>query len=225
VKDIEKHANRLMDRELARRTGTSIFAPSGRLRDDAASFASDGQIHLGEYLHLAGIEWADAPFDSDHCQHLARLVEYIASLPEKMGGIPSGPLGMHEQKVLYAVAMLYCTGKKGIGASDDYAARSAANADKFFREGGGSGTYWGKQQVREEVCHLIYKHTDPREIAHDKLLQVFSDALRYETVRMWPNTAQGLEIIRERCRAEDYFTGWAKTKENFRAYMVSRGWK
>lgn len=219
----EQLAHRKMEKELERRTSQSIFQANGELRHDASEMSSSGQIHLGEYLHLEGIEWAPEPNGSEHCIQLSRLAKYIAELPEKLGGIVGGPMSIHEQNVLHAVAMLYCTGMKGgvVG----YEARSADFADTFFRKGGGAGTYWSKTEVREDVCRLIYKHNDDREVRADKRLQVFSDALRYESVRFKPNTPEGLALIRERLKPELLFTGWAKEKENFRGWMIARGWR
>lgn len=225
---MEQHvkAENKIEREMQRRTSTSVFDGSGELkREHAQSLSHDGQVYLGEYLHIAGVEWAPEPNGSDHCAWLARLVEYIAKLPpdNTFGGIVGGPLNDRTAKILHAVAMLYCTGmREGI---QGYEARSAARADKFLREGGGSGTMWNTDTVREEICGLIYKHNDPREIAADKRLQVFEDALRYETVRFFPNTGEGLALLKERCKPELFHTGWAKSKDNFRQWMVTRGWK
>lgn len=231
-------AEKQIAREMQRRTETSIFDARGGLREsEARSRTKDGDLYLGEYLHLAGIEWAPDPDGSDHCTWLSRLVEYMAKLPPGWGGIVGGPFDVHEQKVLHAVAMLYCTGKRdGSGRSggllngvskgggvQGYEARSAKLADEFFRNGGGSGTYWGKPEVRDEVCGLIYKHNDPREILADKRLQVFQDALRYETVRLHPNTGEGMALLKERCKPELFKTGWAADRANLRGYMISRG--
>lgn len=220
----QKEAEDKIALEMRRRTSTSIFnARSGGLKQDARSFASDGQIYLGEYLHLAGVKWAPEPDGPEHCQWLSRLVEYMAELTPGWGGIVGGPLDQHERKILHAVAMLYCTGKAQ--GEDRYEERSAKNAEEFFRAGGGDGTYWSKPEVREEVCRLIYKHNDAREIASDKRLQVFEDARRYETVRYSPNTADGMTLLKERCRPDLFHSGWAKDRVNFRQWMITRGWR
>ena len=78
--------------------------------------------------------------------------------------------------------------------------------------------------MREDVCRLILKHNDEREIRTDKRLQVLHDGLRFEIVRYEPNTGEGLKRIREHCRRELFYSGWAKTKENFVTWRGNRGW-
>jgi hypothetical protein len=199
----------------------------------------EGRIAIGEYLHLASIPWAPEPDGAEHCQWLSRLVEYMASLPQTWGGVVGTPFDEHNKKVLHAVSMLYCTGKggdaqggllnKGVGPSSlgetGYEARSAKLAEEFFRAGGADGTSWNKPEVREDVCRLIFRHNDAREIESDKRLQVFADSLRYETVRYSPNTEAGMALLKERCRPELFFSGWAKDRANFRQWMLTRGWR
>ncbi len=196
----------------------------------ASSNQSD--IRLGEYLHLAGVEWAPDPDGSDHCMWLSRLVEYMAQLTPEWGGVVGGPLTMHDVKVLTAVAMLYATGRASPssahtdeGVAKTYAAKSASNAERFFRDGGGSGTYWGKPEVREDVCRLIFRHTEPAAISEDKRLQVFQDALAFESVRYGVNTGPGLLLIKERYVPERMNLGWSKSRENFRGWMQARNWR
>lgn len=219
----EQAATLKLQKELSKRTSQSIFDRSGNLDIRRANELSEGYIGLGEYLHLDTVPWASEPFGSEHCQHLSRLVEYMAQLPESWGGVVGGPLDKHDQKVLHAVAMLYATGKKH--GLEGYEARSAAIADQYFRQGGGSGTYWSKSEVREDVCRLLYSHNRREDIETDKRLQVFSDALRYEMTRLEPNTARGMAVLKEFCRPESFYMGWSKDRANLRAYMVSRGWR
>ncbi len=197
----EQRAQLKIQREMASRTSTSIFDGRGNLDHATANRLSGGDVALGEYLDMSMIPFAPDPDGSDHAIHLSRLVSYIAKLPSgangeaDWGGIAGGPLSDHDIRVLSAVAMLYATGRPK--PSDAYREMDAgpvlweqisANvADNFFRLGGGAATYWSRPDVREEVCRLIVKHTDAREIAADKRLQVFEDARRYETVRYSPN--------------------------------------
>ncbi len=223
MKTPEQLAQLKIKNEMAARVNTSIYDAGGRLNQGAAMALSDGQVSLGEYLDMSTIPFAPDPHGSDHATWLGRLVVYIAQLPESVGGIVGGPLSNHDVKILHAVGMLYACGKAQ--GAEGYEARSAAIADKYFREGGGARTYWSTQEVREEVCRLIYKHNDEREIGTDKRLQVFSDACRFETSRLAPNTAEGMALIRERCDPRFFITGWAKDKANFRGWMIARGWK
>jgi hypothetical protein len=218
-----------MDNVIARHTSQSIFDARGDLKREAAERAH-GDVGFGEYLHIASIPWAPEPNGAEHCQWLSRLVEYMAELPSEWGGL--GPCDKHDRKVLHAVAMLYSVGKGNLGVvgepplgEEGYAARSAAFAERFFREGGGAHTYWSKDNVREDVCRLIFSHADARAVREDRRLQVFADGLRYETVRLAQNTPEGLALLRERCRPEQFYSGWAKAKENFRSWMQTRGWR
>src|SRR3989304_2244532 len=204
----------------------SIFDVRGELRAQRAQQMShDGQVYLGEYLHLDSIPWAPEPDGAEHSEWLARLVDYMAQLPGELGGVVGGPISQHDQKVLYACAMLYAVGKGSLGLQGPplggagYEQRSAAYAERFFRGGGGSGTYWGKDKVREEVSWLLFKHMDAREISVDKRLQVFADARAYESVRVKPNTAEGLAYIREHYKPDACYLGWSKSRDNFRAWM------
>ena len=211
---------RMMDAKMQSMT-RSAFTQDGRLRhEDMAS----GRVSLGEYLDLSGIDWAPEPYGSEHCQWLSRLVDYLSELPEKLGGIVGGPLSMHDRKVLHCVSMLYCVGRKD--GETNYAARSAAFADRYLRAGAGAGTaYWSKEEVREDVCRLIYRHNDPEAIRTDKRLQVFADVCRYELARIAPNTPEGITLLKEQVKPELFYTGWAQSKDNFRQWMVTRGWK
>lgn len=232
----EEIARRLQDREIQRRTTRSIFNKDGKLDEQTARgmvASGQGDISLGEYLHLTGVPWAPDPDGSEHCIWLSRLAEYMMTIDEKHGGV--GPFDKHDQKVMHAVAMLYCTGRQTFSCYDGaltegdlalkWEEQSARNAEVFFRNGGGDGTYWGKDTVRTDVCNLIYNHRNPQAIASDKRLQVFADAVRYETARYWPNTAEGLAILKERWRPELWHTGWAADKANARQWMITRGWK
>lgn len=218
-------------REIGRRTTRSIFQADGRLDEQTARgmvASGQGDISLGEYLHLTGVQWAPDPDGSEHCIWLSRLVEYMAQLPEKFGGV--GPFSTHDQKVLHAVAMLYCTGRQTFSWCQDdptlkWEEQSARKAEVFFQNGGGDGTYWARDEVRKDVCNLIYRHRNPQDIASDKRLQVFADAVRFETARYWPNTEEGLNILRERVNPDLFHLGWAKDKANFRGWMIARGWK
>lgn len=59
-------AEKQIAREMQRRTETSIFDARGGLREsEARSRTKDGDLYLGEYLHLAGVEWAPDPDGSD----------------------------------------------------------------------------------------------------------------------------------------------------------------
>ncbi len=222
---LQKAVSKTLERELANQAGTSMFSRDGRLRHDLEGrVGGSGNIHLGEYLQLGDIPYGADPWGSDHATNLARLSEYIASLPGTMGGIVGGPLSVQDQKILYAVATLYAVGKAQ-GDDDRFAERSAAYADSYLRSSAASNTAWAKQDVREEVCRLILKHADPREIDGDKRLQVFSDARRYEIVRMSPNTSAGLAALRENCTPDKFYTGFAKDRVNLRTWMLRRGWK
>ena len=66
---------------------------------------------------------------------------------------------------------------------------------------------------------------DPRSIDEDKRLQVFADAIRYETVRYAPDTPEGLATIRVHCRPDLFHMGFSKSKDNVYAWMKTRGWK
>lgn len=226
----EQRAELSIQREMDRRTNTSIFDPSGNLRmGEAQARATKGEVYLGEYLHIGSIPWAPDPYGSEHCVALSRLVEYMASLPGQVGGF--GPFDAHDTKVLHAVAMLYCVGMGSFGRDEPpagvegYEERSAAYAEKFFRSGGGDGTYWSKESVREETCRLIFQHNREDAIRSDKRLQVFADAVRYETTRLKQNTGEGMALLQERCTPDKFFQGWAKDKANFRGYMLFRGWR
>lgn len=228
-----------LQQQIQNMTSQSVFREDGKIDEERARhLASKGDIYLGEYLHLNEVPWAPDPDGSDHCIWLSRIVEYIAQLPGKWGGVEGGPLSTHDVKVLHAVAMLYCTGRQVPSFTDPnikddkirekmarWEERSAANAELFLREGGGAGTYWSKSEVREDVCKLIYHHRRAGEVRIDKRLQVFNDAVLFETARYFPNTGDGLRLLRERVKAEAFFTGWGKDKENFRAWMIARGWK
>jgi hypothetical protein len=107
----------------------------------------------------------------------------------------------------------------------NFAERSATYADRYLRSGAASNTSWSKEHVRDEVCRLILKHADERAIADDKRLQVFNDARRYELTRLYPNTSEGLKILREHCSPDKFYSGFAKEKANLRAWMLKRGWK
>jgi len=219
---IDKAVDQILKQEVAAQAGRSMFSRDGRLRHDLEQNVG-GNIHLGEYLQLGDIPYGPEPWGSEHATNLARLSEYMASLPDKMGGVVGGPLSKEDQKILYAVAMLYAVGRSQ--GENNFAERSAAYADKYLRSGAASNTSWSKESVRDEVCRLILKHDDPRVIAEDKRLQVFSDARRYEMTRLHPNTAEGLKILREHCSPDKFFSGFAKDKVNLRAWMLKRGWK
>lgn len=211
-----------LQREVAAQAGRSMFSRDGRLRHDLEQNVG-GNIHLGEYLQLGDIPYGPEPWGSEHATNLARLCEYMAALPDKMGGVVGGPLSVLDQKILYAVATLYCVGRAQ--GETNFAERSAAYAEHYFRTGAASNTSWSKVEIREEVCRLIAKHNDPRFVAEDKRLQVFSDAWRYELTRLHPNTAEGLKILREHCSPDKFYSGFAKDKVNLRAWMLKRGWK
>ena len=211
-----------LKRELQQQAGRSMFGRDGRLRNELEGNVG-GNIHLGEYLQLGEIPFAPDPWGSDHATNLARLVEYMASLPGKMGGVVGGPLSKDDQKILYCVATLYAVGIAQ--GENNFAERSAAYADKYLRGGSASNTAWSKEHVREEVCRLILKHADSRAIAEDARLQVFNDARRYEMSRLQPNTAAGLKNLREHCSPDKFYSGFAKDKANLRAWMLKRGWK
>jgi hypothetical protein len=219
----QQRAELKLQSEMKKRTSTSIFRGDGQLNAEVARDMSEGHVYLAEYLDMGRIPYPEDPHGAEHASHLARLAEYMAQLPGHLGGVIGGPLDVHDQKILHAMSMLYCVGR-GQGP-DGYEARSAAFADEFFRGGGGAGTYWGKQSVREEVCRLIFKHTDENEIRIDKRLQVFADAVRYETVRLSPNTTIGIQLLKDLCKPEQFHMGWSRDKANFRTYMMSRGWK
>lgn len=235
----EQRAQLKIQNEMRKRTSTSIFDARGQLNHSAAQSLSEGNLGLGEYLDLSMVPFAPDPDGSDHATNLSRLVAYIAKLPSgangsgaDWGGVIGGPLDDHETKVLHAVAMLYSTGRQTRSDAktvetgrQGYEERSASIADTFLRAGGGANTYWAKQEVRDDVCRLIYKHNDPAEIRADKRLQVFEDARRYETTRYSPNTSAGMTILLARCKSELYYTGWARDKANFRNYMLYRSWK
>lgn len=232
----EQRAQLKIQREMSSRTSQSIFDGRGNLDHATANRLSGGEVALGEYLDMAMIPFAADPDGSEHAVNLSRLVSYIAKLPSgangtaDWGGVVGGPLPDHDTKVLHAVAMLYATGRHTRSDAQlvengrqGYEDVSAKIADKFFRAGGGANTYWSRSDVCEDVCRLISKHNDEDEIRADKRLQVFSDARRFETVRYNPNTGEGLHFMRERCRGEMFFTGWAKDRANFRQYMITRG--
>ena len=185
---------------------------------------------LGEYLNLASIPWAPEPDGSEHATHLARLAEYMGTLPGPFGGVVGGPFDKQDQRCLHAVSMLYAVGKGSMGDGEvrgqhGYAERSAAWADQYLRGPGAAGTIWGKVEMRESICRLIRWHNDEREIKLDKRLQVFADAVRYELCRLNTNTASGMRLLKEQWSPALFNTGWAANKANARAYMVSRGWK
>jgi hypothetical protein len=219
---IDQAVDSVLQREVAAQAGRSMFSRDGRLRHDLEQNVG-GNIHLGEYLQLGEIPYGKEPYGSEHATNLARLCEYMASLSEKLGGVVGGPLGREDQKILYAVAILYSVGRAN--GEENYAERSAAYADKYFRSGAASNTYWSKEHIRDEVCRLILKNDDRRAIAEDKRLQVFSDAKRYEMTRLYPNTAEGLKILREWCSPDQFYSGFAKDKSNLRAWMIKRGWR
>lgn len=222
---LQKAVNQKLNREIAAQAGTSLFSRDGRLRHELEDrVGGDGNIHLGEYLQLGDIPYAPDPWGSDHATNLARLSEYMASLPGIRGGVVGGPLSLQDQKILYAVATLYAVGKAQ-GDDDRFAERSAAYADSYLRSSAASNTAWARQDIREEVCRLILKHDDQREIANDKRLQVFSDARRYEMTRLNPNTSAGLATLREACAPDKFYTGFAKDRVNLRTWMLRRGWK
>ena len=219
---IDKAVDSVLKRELSQQAGRSMFSRDGRLRHELEGNVG-GNIHLGEYLQLGDIPFAPDPWGSDHATNLARLSEYMASLPGNMGGVVGGPLSKEDQKILYCVATLYAV---GIAQGEvGFAERSAAYADRYLRSGAASNTSWAKESVRDEVCRLIRKHADERAIAEDKRLQVFNDARRYEMTRLYPNTAEGLKILREHCAPDKFYSGFAKDKANLRAWMLKRGWK
>ena len=220
---VEQRAQLKLQHELQARTSRSIFDGRGELKHNVANDLSRGNTYLGEYLDLASVPFAGEPYGSEHCVQLARLVEYMSTLTPAFGGL--GPFSEHDGKVLHAVATLYCTGRSGESDDTRYPERSAQIADKFLRAGGGSNTYWAKQQVREETCRLIYKHTDEREVAVDKRLQVFQDGVRLELARLSPNTAEGIRLLKDGWKPELFFQGWAADNNNRRSWMVSRGWK
>jgi len=219
----EEAAALKIQRELAKRTQGSIFNRDGSLNREAANGMSEGHTYLSEYLDMSRIPYPPDPDGSDHAAKLARIVEYMAQLPGSWGGVVGGPLDVHEQKVLHACALLYAVGKKD--GVEGYAERSAAFADKFFRDGGGAGTYWSKESVREDTCRLIYNHVRPEEVRVDKRLQVFADALRYELCRLGVNTAEGMALLKQQWKPELFYSGWAADRANARAYMLMRSWK
>ncbi len=210
----------------------SAFDERGRLKE---SFQGDPSVSMGEYLHLGSIPWPPAPNGSDHAEHLTRLVEYIArEIGPKYGGLDGMPFDVHTQKVLHAVGMLYAVGKGSMGEPgqeplgvEGYEARSASYAERYFRDGGGVGTYWSKDVVREDVCRLILRHNDEREIKLDKRLQVFADARRYELARIDPNGTDGksLAMLKREWVREKFYLGWSQDDANRRTYMITRGWK
>jgi hypothetical protein len=216
-----RSVERSMERDMDSRAAQSVFDERGNLRMGA----TDGMqnVGLGEYLDLTLIPWAPEPDGAEHCQNLARLVEYIGNLGDKYGGL--GPFDAHDLKCLHATAMLYCTGK--VNGREGYEARSAALAESFFRDGGGLNTYWGKPEVRDETCRLIFRHNDPRAIDSDPRLKVFQDALRYELARLNPNdpAGQSMLMLKREWKPEKFYTGWAQSKDNARSWMVKRGWK
>jgi hypothetical protein len=185
------------------------------------------------------IPFAPDPDGSDHCTNLARLAEYMAHLDQKHGGL--GPLDVRDQRILHAVGMLYCVGKgtmqndglvnvKGSSLAEPfgekgYEARSAAFAEKFFRNGGAMGTIWGKQDQWQDVCHLVALHNDERAIKEDVRLQIFADARRLELARLFPNTGEGLALIQREWLPEKFYMGWSKDKMNARTWMKTRGWR
>lgn len=207
-------------RAYMKRMARSSFTEDGRFVGGANS-----EFSLGEYLDLSSIPWAPEPYGSEHSQWLSRLVDYMSELPESLGGITGGPLSKHDRRVLHATAMLYCVGRKE--SEHRYNERSAAFADTYFRSGAGST--WArdedKERLREDICRLIYRHNDENAIREDKRLQLFADACRYELARISPNTLEARNMLKEHCRKELYHTGWAQSPDNFRAYMVARGWK
>jgi hypothetical protein len=217
-KNLVAQADQRMKAEM-NRLSHSAFTQDGRLRDEGQR----SQVSLGEYLDLGGIPWAPDPYGADHCQNLSRLVDYMTELPETWGGVVGGPLNLHDRKVMHVVSMLYCTGRTQ--GEHNYSQRSAAFADQYLRAGAGANTYWGKESVREEVCRLIYKHNDPEMIRTDKRLQIFADACRYDLARIAPNTLEGQLLLEEHIKPDLFYTGWAKSKDNFRAWMVTRNWK
>jgi len=217
---MEKVAQQRMNSELRRAT-RSAFTEDGRLRQEDLG---PGQFSLGEYLDLSGIDWAPDPYGADHCQNLSRLVDYMSELPGKFGGVEGGPLSLEDRKVLHCVSMLYCTGRRD--GETNYAARSAAFAERYLRAGAGAGTaYWSKEHVRDEVCRFFYEPAATETIRTDKRLQVFADACRYELARLGPNTLEGTLLLKEHIKPDLFYTGWAQSKNNFRAWMVTRGWK
>lgn len=222
MNQLNKAVDEVLRREIEAKAGRSMFGREGRLRHDLEGQLGSS-IHLGEYLQIGDVPYAPDPWGSDHATNLARLSEYMASLPGTMGGVVGGPLAQQDQKILYAVAMLYAVGRAQGEAN--FAERSAAYADRFLRSGAASNTAWAREDVRDEVCRLILKHEDPRAIDEDKRLQVFNDARRYEMARLHPNTSEGLKILRDYCAPDKFFTGFAKDKTNLRAWMLKRGWK
>jgi len=233
-------AEQKIAREIGRRSGTSIFDGRGQLNQQSAGTLShDGQVYLGEYLDLSGVPWAPAPDGYEHSSNLARLVEHMAALPSgeggtlDQGGVVGCPLSMEDQKVLHAVAMLYCVGRGALGENQPpigiqgYERRSAEFADRYLRGEAARNTIWSKQNIREDVCRLILKHTDERAINEDKRLQVFADACRFELVRHGVNTPEGLSMLRTHAwkKPELFHGGFAKDATNFRAWMITRGWK
>lgn len=222
MNQLNRAVDEVLRREIESKAGRSMFSRDGRLRHDLEGQVGSS-IHLGEYLQIGDVPYAPDPWGSDHATNLARLSEYMASLPEKMGGVVGGPLAQQDQKILYAVAMLYAVGRAQGEAN--FAERSAAYADRFLRSAAASNTAWAREDVRDEVCRLILKHDDPRAIVEDKRLQVFNDARRYEMARLYPNTSEGLKILRDYCAPEKFYSGFAKDKTNLRAWMLKRGWK
>lgn len=237
---VEQYAKQKIDREINRRANVSIYSPGGQLRMETAQDLvanGGGTVAMGEYLSIGEIPYPADPYGSEHAVKLARLVEYIAQLPGNLGGVVGGPLDADDQKVLHAVAMLYTVGMnpdatqgglliaRGAFQLQGYEARSATFAERFIRGIGASGTGWAKEKIRDDVCRLILRHNDKQAITEDKRLQVFSDAVRYETARLQPNTAEGLALLRERCSVDKFITGWAKDKANFRTWMQTRGWR
>jgi hypothetical protein len=217
-----RHFASAEERAYFQRMTRSAFGADGRMHEGAQQ---GSEFSLGEYLDLSTIPWAPDPYGSDHSQWLSRLVDYMTELPGKFGGVPGGPLDKHDRRVLHAVSMLYCVGRKE--GEHRYNERSAAFADTYFRSGAGQTWASGgdKERIREDVCRLIYRHNDPASILEDKRLQILADGCRYELARFSPNTIEGQLLLKENIKPDLFFTGWAQSKDNFRAWMVTRGWK
>jgi hypothetical protein len=85
---------------------------------------------------------------------------------------------------------------------------------------------WHKQELIDEVTWLIANHDlSAQTLPTDPRLQALWDADSYDAARFSPGTMEGLQIFRERTKADRLCTAWSKEANNKRAWLTHRGWK